>query len=119
MSLDEVYEQLIPIVSDAGAQVDVPIESERFFSDMAERHTGTAEEFLSYVKENVGGWFKAIGEGPDWLQEAEWQFSDGRPMIFVGQLDIPANAGYFHDDARVFVFWSQTGGETESVMQVA
>lgn len=119
MTLDEVYERLLPLVSEAHAQVDVPIESEQFFSDMAENYAGTPEEFLAYVRENLGVWFKAVGERPDWIQEAEWQFSGGGPMVFVGQLDVPADAGYFHDDARVFVFWDPATGETKSIIQVA
>jgi len=119
MTLDDVYADLTRIVSEVGAQVDVPIEREVFFSQMLEGFADHREQFLDYVTKNVQEWFRVVEHGPRWLQEGEWQFSGGRPMVFVGQIDIPAARQFFHDDAAFFVFWNPETGETKTLVQVA
>ena len=119
MILDDVYADLIRLVSEIGAQVDVPVESECFFGDWASSFNGTHEEFLRYVKDNLSEWFKCVGSPPEWIQAPEWQFSQGKPMVFVGQVSVSAGTGYFHDEARFYLFWNPENGETKSVIQVA
>lgn len=120
MNLDDVYDELLRIVSERGARVDVPIESERFFSQVVEGFRGTREELLEHVRANAPRWFRWIGAPPEWIQDAEWQFTDdGRPMVFVGQLVIPAGSGLFHDEARVFVFIDPDSDDVKTVTQVA
>lgn len=120
MKLDDVYEELLAVISERGARVDVPIESERFFSQIVEGFGGTRQELLDHVRANASRWFRWLGEPPEWIQDAEWQFTDdGRPMAFVGQLAIPAGSGVFHDEGRVFVFIDPDGGEVKTVTQVA
>ena len=119
MKLDDVYEDLLGIVSCARAQVDVPIESEHFFEALVEGFQGSKEEFLSYVRANIERWFNSVpAGGPNWIHEAEWKFHNGKPMTFVGEVLIPKEAGLFHDDASVFVFLSEDG-VTKCVVQVA
>ena len=60
-----------------------------------------------------------IDRSPEWIQEAEWQFADGKPMVFVGQIDVPHAKGVFHDDASFFIFWSPDTGEVRGTIQVA
>lgn len=119
MELDDIFEELLVLVTDYGAQVDVPIESEQFFTTLIEEFHGTQAEFLSFVRDNLPLWFRSVPEhGPSWIQEAEWQFHDGKPMLFLGEIPIPKSAGLFHDDAAVFVFLSEDG-VSKSVIQVA
>lgn len=119
MKFDDVYPDLLKVVSKAGALVDVPIESERFFSNVVESFNGTREELLSYVEANLDRWFKRVDATPSWLQEAEWQFDEGVPMVFVGQLNVPKSAGHFHDDAALFVFLNPSNGKVKTVLQVS
>jgi hypothetical protein len=119
MNLDDIYEDLLPIVYDVGAQVDVPIESEQFFYGIVVDYAGSRDECIEYIRSSLSTWFKSIGSRPQWLQEPEWQFSDGKPMTFVGQIDVEARSSGFHDNARFFVFWSPDTGETKTVIQVA
>ncbi len=119
MTLDDVYEELLGMVSEVGAQVSVPLESEEFFSGMVTEFTGSREQFLDFVRENLRRWFRTVHTSPQWIQEAEWQFSDGKPMVFVGQIDVPREKGLFHDDASFYVFWNPVTGETKNVIQVA
>ena len=118
MTLDEVYDDLVSIVSEVGAQVDVPREAEAFFTAVVER-CATKEDCLEHVRDNLRTWFRAVHSYPVWIQEAEWQFAQGRPMIFVGQVDVPAAKGLLHDDSSFFVFWDPEGGEIRTVSQVA
>jgi hypothetical protein len=97
----------------------VPIESEEFFATLVSRFAGSKSDFLRYVKENLPSWFRFVSQPPRWLQEAEWQFSRGVPMVFVGQVDVSAGAQWFHDDASFFVFWDPETGETKVTIQVA
>lgn len=120
MNLDDVYHDLLTIVSERGARVDVPIESERFFTKLVESFPGTREQLLEHVRAKAPHWFRWIGEPPDWIQDSEWQFAgDGQPMAFVGQLPIPPGARIFHDEARIFVFIDPSSGEVKTVTQVA
>jgi hypothetical protein len=119
MTLDEVYDDLIRMVSEVGAQVDVPIEAEAFFSEKVRGFSGDRQEVLDQVRQSLRTWFRAVDQYPAWLQEAEWPFSGGRPMIFVGQIDVPAATRMLHDDASFFVFWDPDSGEVRTLIQVA
>jgi hypothetical protein len=119
MTLDDVYEELLPIVSEVGAQVDVPIESEQFFEELADTFAGSSAEFVEYVRANLRSWFVCLNEEPSWLQEGEWQFANGKPMVFVGEMILPPEKTGLHDDAGFFVFWDRNTGETKTVIQVA
>jgi hypothetical protein len=119
MKLDDIYIDLLKVVSKAGADVSAPIESERFFSRIVESFNGTREELLRHVEANLGRWFKRVDAVPRWLQEAEWQFDEDAPMVFIGQLNVPRTAGYFHDDAALFVFLNPKNGKIKTVIQMA
>ena len=119
MTLEDLYEDLVSVVSEAGALVDVPIESEAFFRQIVESFQGTREECLAFIQSNLPRWFRCLGPGPDWIQEAEWQFANERPMVFLGQVDVPASAKLLHDDARVFVFLDGETAEIKTIMQIA
>lgn len=120
MVLDDVYEDLLAIISERGARVTVPIESERFFSRLVEGFAGTREALFEHVRTNVARWFRCIDQPPEWIQDAEWQFTaTGNPMVYLGHVDVPANSGVFHDEGRVFVFIDPDGDEVKTVTQVA
>jgi hypothetical protein len=118
VTFDDLYRDLLTIVSAAGARPDVPAESEAFFSNVIEQFHGSREDCLRYIHGNVRAWFRCVSDLPRWIQDANWQFSEGKPMVFVGQIDIPHSAGYLHDDSSFFVFWNPDTGETKTVIQV-
>ncbi|NDV97262.1 hypothetical protein D0T84_20490 [Dysgonomonas sp. 521] len=41
---------------------------------------------------------------PKWLQEPDWPFDEGEPLLFVGQLDISPMR---HDTSYVYVFYNK------------
>ena len=115
MTLDDVCEELLPIVAEHGA---LPDESQEFFIHIVEGFTGSKEELLAHVRQHAKEWFPSVGELPRWVQNPDWQFWDGKQMAFVGQIDVPQSAGWFHDDASFFLFWDPQSGATETVIQV-
>lgn len=60
--------------------------------------------------------FRCLKSPPRWLQSPEWPFAEGRPMVFVGQLDMGPLA---HDDAQVYVFADEATGEIRTIVQSA
>lgn len=46
-----------------------------------------------WLREQIPTHFIALNKRPKWLQEPEWPMSNGRPMIFVGQIDIEDESG--------------------------
>jgi hypothetical protein len=119
MRLDDIYEELLRLTSEAAVRPDVPLESEQFFSALVDTFLGSKEECIEFIRSNLRVWFTSMTEGPRWLQEPEWQFSGGKPMVFVGQIDVPSSRGYFHDDASFYLFWDGDTGEEKVVVQVA
>jgi hypothetical protein len=53
------------------------------------------------AREAIAEDFRYLKKPPKWLQDAKWPFADGKPLLFVGQLDL---ADLLHDDAQVYVF---------------
>jgi hypothetical protein len=116
MSFEEMIPDLFEVVPRSGARPDVPREAEEFFTQLVARFTDR-EACRRYIEEHLLEWFRCLRDQPAWIQEPDWPWEGGKPMVFVGSLDPPA--GTFHDDARFFVFWSPEIGTTRCVIQVA
>lgn len=119
MHLDDVYDEVLNVAHGFGVDVDAPMASREFFERIISGFSGTKEELIAYVEAKMPEWFRALSERPDWLQNPEWQFFDGVPMIYIGHVDVPAKNDLFHDQARFFVFWHPQWDETKTVIQVS
>jgi hypothetical protein len=117
MNIDEMYEELLHILSEVGA--DINDESEQFLLRFLENFQGSKDDFLRFVEDNLYKWFKFIKYKPDWIQNAEWQFNNGKPMIFVGQVEVEPNNEYFHDEASFYFFWDSETGDVKNIIQVS
>lgn len=93
-------------------------ECQRFLEHELSRFAGSESEFANYAREHAREWFPSCNSPPEWIHNAEWQFEDGRPMCFVGQVSIPQSAGIFHDEASIFVF-ANAKGAIKTVLQVS
>ena len=60
--------------------------------------------------------FRCVKSPPRWMQSPEWPFVEGRPTLFVGQLDLGTLA---HDEAQVYVFVDEATWAFRTVVQVA
>lgn len=119
MRLDDVYAELIALMMDVAALPEEPAEAEEFLSKYVESFDGSKEELLADLRERTKGWFRSLVSPPRWIHNPAWQFLEGRPMWFVGQIDVPRGAGAFHDEASVFVFIAPDSYSTKVVVQVA
>lgn len=102
------------LVVDAGTRHGVDpsssLESERFFRELLAQYSGELD------KESVSNWlenqiqihFLVVKDYPKWIQASEWPFADGKPMIFVGQIDLFSQEReiikVYHDDTSLYVF---------------
>jgi hypothetical protein len=74
-------------------------------------------ELAVWLKHEFRERFRYVPENPpEWIQEPCWPINENGPMVLLGQLDINH---YFHDDARVYVFYDPKTGAFENVLQVS
>jgi len=116
MTFEEAIPVLFEVVTRYSARPDIPIEAEEFFTSLVTNYDDP-DSLRSYLEKQAPGWFRCFREPPDWIQNPEWPWAAGRPMVFVGCIDAPQNT--FHDDGRFYLFWSPEVGTTECVIQVA
>lgn len=96
------------------------IQAEAYFSALVrEVEIGDIELAAVRMRERILRDFKYISGPPEWIQGAEWLFSgSGRPMIFIGSLDVPSGV-ISHDSCRFYQFYDSESGDKRSVIQVA
>jgi uncharacterized protein YwqG len=51
----------------------------------------------SWLKEKIKTDFRYLKKQPKWLQSPEWPIGNGKPMVFLGQIDISELS---HDNAH-------------------
>ena len=99
-------------------QVDpsASIESETFFRTLLSQYDGPidGDHLVAWLEKQLAGNFVAVNDRPHWIQGADWPFAGGKPMVFVGQIDIPVKSGstasrYFHDDTSFYLFIQAEG----------
>ncbi|MCB9431206.1 MAG: hypothetical protein H6668_04395 [Ardenticatenaceae bacterium] len=106
-----VYERLLRVCKLFAVHPLSSIESEEFFRLLVAQYVkqGDLDDFEEWVSEQLLVYFKYVKHKPRWLQDPEWPFSNGLPMIFVGQFDIdplelPNSTSLFHDATSIYVF---------------
>jgi hypothetical protein len=104
-----LYDLVLGVSLRYGVDPSSSKEVEEFFSELLEKYDGKPDEFANWLDGKVRENFKAVGKRPKWIQNADWVFVDGKPAVFVGQMDINiANnetaASLFHDDVTFYIF---------------
>jgi hypothetical protein len=96
-----------------------------FFDNLLSQYHGASDlgELEAWLDQKIPELFLAFGKRPEWIQDSDWAFVNGQPMIFVGQIDIslsenPEAAKLFHDDLSFYIFLPQDGGQSKVVIQV-
>lgn len=54
--------------------------------------TGASKDARTWLKARLESSFACVTARPKWLDEPEWPYFKGRPMVFVGQLTIPESS---------------------------
>jgi len=116
MTFEEAIPELFAVIPRFGARPDIPIAAEDFFTELVARFDDRVA-LRRHLEELAPGMFRCLRERPDWIQDPDWLWTGGRPMVFVGSLDVPP--GTFHGDARFYVFWSPEVGTRECIIQAA
>ena len=96
-----------------------PQEMEIYFVELIQEAQMSNQNVALWLRERVTEDFICLGVPPKWRQNPEWQISDGKPMLFVGQIDVPQSASAFHDDSSFYVFLEKEGRGTKVVIQVS
>ncbi|CRM22829.1 MULTISPECIES: hypothetical protein [Pseudomonas] len=69
-----------------------------------ERKNLSPKELQVWLKEKIKTDFRCLKAPPKWLQSPVWPMADGKPMVFLGQLDISELS---HDNAQVYLFFDE------------
>ena len=117
----KIPEDILEMLYDLGGELNIDpissIESEDYFSNLILNYKGEKDELEPYLKKHIENDFKCLKEQPEWLQGDEWQFSNGKPMCFVGQMEVEVNQeGYIHT-VMFYVFWDIDSGDTKTITQ--
>lgn len=59
---------------------------------------------LSSLKKKIKDDFRCLKSPPKWLQAPDWPIENGKPLVFIGQLD---TSSLNHDTSQVYVFFNQ------------
>lgn len=118
MNYDDNLDLLFRVCGRHACRPDVPLESEEYFRALTERYVGPPETFEHWLDHQIKDSFRSLTKTPEWLQGPEWPFHNGKPMTFVGQIDVRrAPVTVLSYDATFYVFWDTASGETRVVIQ--
>ncbi|MFV0624681.1 hypothetical protein ACBY01_11835 [Sphingomonas sp. ac-8] len=71
---------------------------------------------VKMVNEKILSDYRYLKKAPKWLQSPEWPLSHGKPLLFIGQMDL---GNIMHDDAQVYLFFDENENSFETLTQVA
>lgn len=81
---------------------------------LADRRSG--KELQKWLKKQFAEKFKYVSKPPLWLQNPDWLFAQGEPLIFLGQLSVER---FFHDQAAVYVFYNPKTNACHTIVQMS
>ncbi len=117
----ELPEDVLKILLELGKELKFDplssIESEDYFCGLVSDDSGSKEELRESLSKTVQRDFQVMKERPRWIQEAEWQFHNGKPMIFVGQLDSFIHQDGLKREVSFYVFWDFESGTVKTITQ--
>jgi hypothetical protein len=109
----EIYMMLVDVCKTYAVCPSSSLESENFFRHLLTQYAEEADpaNISQWLQEQITKYFIAVGERPKWIQNPEWPFADGKPMIFVGQIDLSVQnevvSKIYHDDTSLYLFVGQ------------
>lgn len=118
MDYDDVYELLVRMGLKYDFRPDIPLEAESLMRDLVASYNGPEQDFSLWLETEVKSRYRSIGRRPEWIQDPDWPLAEARPMVFVGQIDVPSGATqHLKHDASFYVFWDPLTGRTAVVVQ--
>lgn len=119
----DIYSLLLEICAEFQVDPSSSPDSETFFTGLLSSYQGESDtqSIKVWLSEQVKLSFACLKRRPQWIQGFDWQFSQGLPMVFVGQIDIEtdleAQPQLFHDDTSFYVFMSLVDNTFKVIMQ--
>lgn len=92
-------------------------ESENYFADILQRCNVEGDEKKKFLESQISKDFKFNVDVPKWTQDPEWPFDEGKPMFFVGQIELGINRDGNRFISTFYVFWNMETGETTTICQ--
>jgi len=86
-----------------------------YFSQILDNNALSKAEKKEQIKAQVKKDFRCLKKPPQWIQDCDWPISNGKPLVYVGQLEL--NIDTFHDKGAVYVFLNADTGEIETIKQ--
>lgn len=114
---DDIFELLLELGNEIGIAPFSSVESENYFCELLKDYSGDKNEVKRYFEDAIKRDFQIMKEKPRWIQEGDWQFHRGKPMIFVGQLDATIKQDGVSYGISFYVFWDYKDGVTKTVTQ--
>ncbi len=116
MEFEKVDSLIFSVASEIGFDPQIPLEAEEFHRTVVEEFEGELCDFVDWYRGRMQIEYKFLSIKPVWIQNPEWPFLNGHPMVFVGQIDV--DPGLFHDSASFYIFYSPINGEKNVIIQV-
>ena len=94
------------------------IESENYFINLINGiNYATIEELISVLEIKIKRDFLIMNNTPEWIQDPNWQFNNGKPMVFVGQISKGYNTLGISCDMVFYVFYDSDDGCVKTIIQ--
>ena len=92
-------------------------ESEKYFVDLLQRCNAAGGEKRRFLESEISKDFKFNVDRPRWTQNPEWPFDEGKPMFFVGQLELGLKRDGNRFISEFYVFWNMRTGNITTICQ--
>ena len=121
----DIYSLLIEVCKPYGVDPSASIDAEEFFRNLLSAYDGfdDATIIAAWMDDQVSRNFVSLSARPRWIQECERAYHEGRPMIFVGQIDLNQAERervvptLYHDDTSFYLFVARARVPPVVVMQ--
>lgn len=107
----EVFKVVIKVCAKLQADASDSIEAREFYGNLLKEYGGEydVKQLQTWLEEHLPRYYIALKKRPHWIQSPDWPFYEGKPMIFVGQIDLKVTSDhitekYFHDNTSFYVF---------------
>ena len=86
-----------------------------FFSEIcSDYNKKNKREIKSRIEDKIKKEFIYLKKYPQWLQAPNWPIENGKPLVFIGELDL---SNISHDTTRVYVFYNSQNNSFINIKQ--
>lgn len=97
---------------------EMNIDSERYFLNIINTiDYDDVKDLMLQLEPKILKDFVCLNEQPEWIQNPDWQFNEGKPMIFIGQLSKGYNNLGISCDMVFYIFYDPDDGTVKTVIQ--